>query len=109
MKLILDYYKESEFNKITDSEKEILDTFFKSEDVCDFEELLNKNSDYEHVKVISDNRKNIISFYPIEKDKKVLEIGANFGEITEELCKKAKKVVSVEGKIRRFLYGRNGN
>ena len=75
MKLIIDHYKTSEFNKITNSEKEIIETFFKKYDKSfDLEDLLHSNSDYEHVKTISDNRKNIISFYPIEKDKTVLEV-----------------------------------
>ncbi len=99
MKLNTDHYKENEFNRITNTEKEIIDIFFKNNNSCNLEDLLNSKSDYEHVKAISDNRKNIISFYPIEKDKTVLEIGANFGEITEELCKKAKRVVSIESKL----------
>ena len=98
MKLNLDCYEETEFNKITDKEKEIIELFFGNDDVCELEKLLHKNSDYEHVKAVSDNRKNIISFYPIEKNETVLEIGANFGEITEELCKKAKKVIAIESK-----------
>ena len=99
MKLNIDHYKESEFNRITDVEKEIIDLFFQKDDINDLESLLHGKSDYEHVKAISDSRKNIIGFYPIEKEKTVLEIGANFGEITAELCSKAKKVVSIESKI----------
>lgn len=98
MRLNLEYYKENEFNKITNKEKEIIEKFFLNEVNQDLEELLDSNSDYEHIKVISECRKNIISFYPIKKDETVLEIGANFGEITEELCKKARKVVSIESK-----------
>ena len=98
MKLNLDYYEGNEFNKISEKEKEIIELFFKGEEFKNLESLLHKNSDYEHVKAISENRKNIISFYPIEKEESVLEIGAGFGEITEELCKKAKKVVSIESK-----------
>ena len=99
MKLNIDHYKESEFNRITDIEKEIIDLFFKNDEINDLESLLHAKSDYEHVKAISDSRKNIIGFYPIEKEKTVLEIGANFGEITAELCSKAKKVVSIESKL----------
>ena len=98
MKLNLECYEETEFNKVTDKEKEIIELFFGGDDVLELEKLLHKNSDYEHVKAISDNRKNIVSFYPIEKNETVLEIGAGFGEITEELCKKAKKVVAIESK-----------
>ena len=41
-------------------------------------------------------RKNILNWYPFEKDSEVLEIGAGMGAITEALCEKCKNVVSVE-------------
>ena len=97
MKLNLDYYKESEENKLTESEEQIICKFFKEENI-NLDEVLNNDSSFDEIKVASDNRKNIISFYPINSEETVLEIGANFGEITGELCKKAKKVVAVEAK-----------
>lgn len=45
---------------------------------------------------LSTLRKNIINWYPIKKEANVLEINANFGEITEELCEKANKVIAIE-------------
>lgn len=99
MKLNLEYYKSSKENEITELEKNIINKFFNRDDFENFEKLLDKNSTYDEMKVISEARKNIISFYPIGKKEKVLEIGANFGEITEELCKKAQKVVSIESKL----------
>lgn len=98
MKLNLDYYKEQDENKLTEEEEQLIGKFFSDENIVNLEVMLDCDSSLEEIKVASDNRKNIISFYPIEKESTVLEIGANFGEITEELCKKASKVVSIERK-----------
>lgn len=98
MKLNLEFYKETEFNKLTAEEKDIINMFWNKDEKRIPEHIININSSYEELKAATDNRKNIISFYPIEEDATVLELGANYGEITLELCKKAKKVISIEGK-----------
>lgn len=98
MKLNLDFYKETELNKLSEEEKDIINVFWNKEEKRIPEHILNIESSYEQISIGTDNRKNIISFYPIESDASVLEVGANFGEITLELCKKAKRVVSVETK-----------
>ncbi len=98
MKLNLDYYKDLEKNKLTEEENQIISKYFKSEGIKELEELLDEKSSIEEISAISDNRKNIISFYPITKEDTVLEIGTGFGEITGELCQKAKRVVSIEAK-----------
>ncbi len=46
-------------------------------------------------------RKNILNWYPFEKDKDILEIGCGLGSITNMLCDKAKSVTSVELSKRR--------
>ncbi len=46
-------------------------------------------------------RKNILSWYPFEKDKDILEIGCGLGSITNMLCDKARSVTSVELSKRR--------
>lgn len=46
---------------------------------------------------IANLRKNIINWYPLKENSSILEINANFGEITEELCKKANYVTAIEG------------
>lgn len=98
MKVNLEYYKSSEENQITLSEKNIINKFFNNNENDNLESLLDENSTFEEIKAISDIRNNIISFYPIKKEETVLEINAGFGEITGEFCKKAKKVVSIETK-----------
>lgn len=47
-------------------------------------------------KYINENEKNIVSWYPFEKDSTILEIGADHGQITETLCQNAKRVISYE-------------
>lgn len=54
-------------------------------------------------------RENIVNWYPFTKDDTILELGAGLGCITSALCKKAKKVISVEQSKRRaeVLYNRH--
>ena len=44
---------------------------------------------------ISTAKKNIISWYTFEKEKSLLEINSNSKQITEELQKKVKNVISI--------------
>ncbi len=48
------------------------------------------------VNIFSEMRTNVVKWYPFEKNKKILEIGANYGEITLELTKRVSSVTSVE-------------
>lgn len=41
-------------------------------------------------------RKNIVNWYDFKENSKILEIGANFGEITSYLCDIAEKVTTIE-------------
>ena len=59
-------------------------------------DILKKDSRLDVILALSEIRKNIISWYPFENECSILEIGANFGEITWELCKHAKKVIALE-------------
>lgn len=58
-------------------------------------EMVYKSNDINVVMALSELRKNIISWFPIRENSEILEIGGNYGEITEELCKKG-KTVSIE-------------
>ena len=75
----------------------------------DIQELSKEDVSYPVIYHLSHLRENIINWYPIEKDQTVLEIGSGCGAITNALCKKAKRVVSVELSKRRALinYTRN--
>lgn len=48
-------------------------------------------------------RKNLLSWYPFDKKKDVLEIGCGFGSITNMLCEKCNSVTAVELTKRRAL------
>lgn len=75
----------------------------------DIQELSKEDVSYPVIYHLSHLRENIINWYPIEKKQTVLEIGSGCGAITNALCKKAKRVVSVELSKRRALinYTRN--
>jgi len=50
---------------------------------------------------LSSLRKNSISWYPFKSNCTILEVGGGMGAITDTLCKKAKKVTSIELSKRR--------
>ena len=78
---------------LTPKEKEIIEII---ENEKDYEKVIKEKKDIEIMKALSSVRENIISWYPFKKNATILEVGANFGEITGALCKKAKKVVAIE-------------
>ena len=98
MKINLDYFKENELNKLTDEESLIIEKYFKGDLTGLAENLLGTMSSYQDVVALSENRKNIVAFYPINNNETVLEIGAGFGEITESFTERAKEVISIESK-----------
>ena len=95
MNINLDDY---ESNELTIKEDTILRKYFlDTHKYNSFDDALDVNKyDLDEVKVVSDNRKNIISWYENINGKTVLELGADFGQITGDLLRRAKKVVSVE-------------
>lgn len=48
------------------------------------------------ITVFSEIRTNIIKWYPFNQHTKVLEIGANYGELTQELVKRCENVTALE-------------
>ena len=95
MNINLDDY---ELNELTIKEDTILRKYFlETHRYNSFDDALDVNKyDLDEVKAVSDNRKNIISWYENINGKTVLELGADFGQITGDLLRRAKKVVSVE-------------
>ena len=104
MKVNLDYFKQNEFNKLTAEEISIIDKYFikslkdMSNDYESYEDMLNIDSSFSEIVALSENRKNVVEFYPIDYEETVLEISAGFGEITGSFLDRAKKVVSIESK-----------
>lgn len=96
MKVNLDYYKELEdVKQIGEEYEEVLQRV----DNCtgeDFSKTLDSKARIKNVIALSDVRENILNWYDFKKECTILELNANYGEITGLLCKNAKKVVSIE-------------
>lgn len=91
MKINLDFYKEKE--KINN---DYIADLILNNDLKDYSEIMQKSDSIKVINALSDIRRNIISWYPFKKNASILEINANYGEITQELCIKFSKVTSVE-------------
>lgn len=57
-----------------------------------YEKLLKKDKDLDKILALSEIRNNLVNWYPFDKNREILQIGANYGEITEELSNKLKQV-----------------
>lgn len=95
-----DYYAGADAYSDGDIENTLLKLV---EQGTEFEQLQGEEISYPVLYHLSHLRENIINWYPIEKNQTVLEIGSGCGAITNALCKKAKRVVSVELSKRRAL------
>lgn len=96
MKLNLEYYKEECDNKkISEEYEEVLEKVENCE-TGNFSKALGSKAKIKNILALSDIRENILNWYDFEKDASILELNANYGEITGLLCKKAHKVVSIE-------------
>ena len=82
-------------NGLQEIEKEIIEYINKYPE-SEYLNVIKQDSRLNVILALSKIRKNIISWYPFEKDSSVLEIGANFGELTSWLCEHTKKVVALE-------------
>lgn len=101
-KIMLEYkfYKGNDLYSDGDDIEERLLNICKSGRVE--EELINGN-EWPILYHLSDIRKNIVAWYPIEKKQTVLEIGSGCGAITGILAEKAQKVTCIELSKRRSL------
>lgn len=82
-------------NKLQGIEKEIAEYINKySED--NYLDIIKQDDRLDVILALSKLRKNIVNWYPFGNECSILEIGANFGEITGALCQKAKRVISLE-------------
>ena len=97
MELNFNYYKNDIiYNKSISeaSEKKILDIIKNSNQVDD--EFVMNNSTCTEINNITQIRKNIIEWYDFKETNNVLEIGMEYGLITEFLCEKFDNVVSID-------------
>jgi len=74
-----------------------------------YDKIIEKDKRWPVIYHLSHVRQNILNWYPLAKDKDVLEIGAGCGAITGLLCEKCKHVTAIElTKIRSEInYERN--
>ena len=49
----------------------------------------------DNIFALSDIRENILNWYDFRKDANILELNANYGEITGLLCNRALRVVAI--------------
>ena len=92
MKLNLEFCKNEE---TLETEQKELNS--KIEEYIDnYENMKQNDTSIELMLSLSEIRQNIINWYQFKKDAQILEIGANYGEITGYLCDICKNVTSVE-------------
>lgn len=93
MKVNYEFYQ-SENDKITKEEENFVMKF--SERFDKKAETMEQGATLDEILALSEIRENILSWYPFNKNSKILEMGANIGELTGLLCKRAKEVVAIE-------------
>lgn len=93
MKINYDFYSDKDIYSDGEIENEIIKYEEEYENIDD---VFAKDVRWPVFYHLTPIRKNILNWYPFEKDSEVLEIGAGMGAITEALCEKCKSVVSVE-------------
>ncbi|MCR4649801.1 MAG: class I SAM-dependent methyltransferase, partial [Lachnospiraceae bacterium] len=94
------------------SEGEIEDRLLKvaeENDPADFRKIVETSGEWAYLYHLSKERQNIVSWLPVKKDEKVLEVGAGMGAITGELCKLAKSVDAVDLSLKRSKINANRN
>lgn len=99
MKINLDFYKEKQ-EELEPIEEEIIEKIKQTNPDRYYEEM-KKDTRTEVICALSETRKNILSWYPFKENANILEIGANFGELTGLLCEKATKVVAIESSLKK--------
>ena len=94
------------------SEGEIEDRLLKvseEKDPKEFRKVVEEHDEWAYLYHFAKERQNIVSWLPISKNDKVLEIGAGMGAITGELCKLASSVDAVDLSLKRSTINANRN
>ena len=99
-KVKLTYLQNQTEKKYQDSAENFLLNFFKekpeSERIKDIEELLNNKPSWDLYYNLVPQRKHILDWYPFDKKKNLLEIGAGTGAVTRLFTEKVKTVTALE-------------
>lgn len=86
------YYNDDIYGFYTNDIKNYIEKYNPEE----YYKIINDDKRTNIVNIFSEMKTNIIKWYPFENNKSVLEIGANYGEITSELVKKCQEVIAIE-------------
>jgi cyclopropane fatty-acyl-phospholipid synthase-like methyltransferase len=87
------FYKGRDLYTDGDIEDEIL-SLVKAHN--DFTEILSEETRWPMLYHLSPERRNLLDWYPFDKEQTLLEIGAGCGALTGMFCEKLKKIVAVE-------------
>ena len=92
------FYHEDNYynNDIYGEYREDIKKYINEYKTCEYNKIIEKDKRTNIVSIFSEMRANVIKWYPFEENKKILEIGANYGEITEELARKNLNITAIE-------------
>ena len=93
------YHPEMDIYSDGDSENEILDIVQARK----VEEILERENRWPILYHLSPERKNILSWYPFDKEKSLLEIGCGCGAVTELFMQRVQDVEAIESSKRRAM------
>ncbi len=96
MKINCDFYEE-QADVIDEEIVHIIEEYNQEE----YSKVIEGNDRIDVLYALSNIRKNLISWYTFNKNEDILEVNTNFGELTEELCLKAKQVISIEKSLKK--------
>lgn len=100
MKLNLDYYNKKE-SKLKKTDEDMIENYINQFNETEYEKKMKNQIKTKNLRHLTTISQNILNWYPFEEDASILEIGGNFGELTGLLCKKAKKVITIENNIKK--------
>ena len=98
--LNLQWYQNEDVYSDGDVEDQIIDLLVQN-DLENYSEVIMNHCSWPTYYYLTHLRKNIVNWYPFEKDASVLEIGCGLGAVTEALCERCGKVTAVELSKRR--------
>lgn len=96
--LNLDFYKGEDLYSDGSIEDEILEIFKSGKDI---EEVLKNDDRWAILYHLSPTRRNLLAWFPFDKNETILEIGSGCGAITELFCDKLSHVTAIELSKRR--------
>ena len=106
VQLNLEYYSGKDLYSDGDVEDELLD-IVQTHTADQYEEIILKKESWPILYHLSQQRQNILAWYPFKKTDKVLEIGAGCGAVTGAMLDKVEKVTAIELSKRRSLINAN--